>query len=199
MFIQTATKQKSPAIVLPFILQECATDIYLLVYCTMVSPHIIFQLILIKFYSGCQVRRHENTFSETINILWSCHPVQVGGISIGIQVLSTSIIAVTIDVLCRGKHIEAMFLVRWKIVIFQSTAIDRMFCLFGNIRFVRWTVQQVPAEFFHMVIFESQFRISSRFQEGTKTNSLTMYFRYFRVSVSIMVVGRTMTVLTKDI
>ena len=72
---ETTDNQKSPMLILPFILKESTTDIHFLVYCTVVSPHIVFQFILIEFYSGSQVSRHENTFSETIDILRSCHPV----------------------------------------------------------------------------------------------------------------------------
>ena len=99
MLIQTTANQKSPMLILPFILKESTTDIHFLVYRTIISPHIIFQFILIEFYSGSQVGRHEDTFSETINILRSCHPVQVGGVSVSIQVLTATIIAVTIDML----------------------------------------------------------------------------------------------------
>ena len=75
MFIQTTANQKSPMFILPFILEEGTTDIHFLIYRTIISPHIVFQFILIEFYSGSQVSRHENTFSETIDILRSCHPV----------------------------------------------------------------------------------------------------------------------------
>ena len=69
MLIQTTAKQESPLIVLPFILQESATDIYFLIYRAVISPHIVFQLILVEFDSGSQVRRHKNTFSEAVDIL----------------------------------------------------------------------------------------------------------------------------------
>ena len=54
---------------IPFILQESATDIYFLIYRAVISPHIVFQLILVEFDSGSQVRRHKNTFSEAVDIL----------------------------------------------------------------------------------------------------------------------------------
>ena len=69
MLIQTTAKQESPMIVLPFILQESATDIYFLIYRAVISPHIVFQFILVEFDSGSQVRRHKNTFSEAVDIL----------------------------------------------------------------------------------------------------------------------------------
>ena len=112
VLIQTAANQESPMLVFPFILKESTTNIHSLVYCTVVAPHVVFQFILIEFYAGSQVGRHEDTFSEAINILRSCHPVQIGGISVSIRILSATIIAVTIDVLRRCKHIETMFLVR---------------------------------------------------------------------------------------
>ena len=75
MLVQTTANKESPVLILPFILKKGTTDIHFLVYRTIISPHIIFQFILIEFYSGSQVGRHEDTFCETINILRSCHPV----------------------------------------------------------------------------------------------------------------------------
>ena len=69
MFIKTTSEQKSPTIILPFVLYESTTDIYFLIYRTVVSPHIVFQFVLIKFHSGSKIRRHENTFTKAVNIL----------------------------------------------------------------------------------------------------------------------------------
>jgi len=69
MLIQTAANQESPMIIFPFVLKESTTDIHFLVYRAVVSPHVIFQFVLIELYSGSQVGRHEDAFAEAVDIL----------------------------------------------------------------------------------------------------------------------------------
>ena len=101
----------------------------------------------------------------------------------------------------RCEYIETVFLVRREIIELHTTTIDRMLCLLSHIRFMRRTVEHISSstEFFHVMIFESQFGISSCLQERTETDRLPVYLRYFRISISVMVIRRPMTVLTEDI
>ena len=64
MFIKTTSEQKSPTIILPFVLYESTTDIYFLIYRTVVSPHIVFQFVLNKFQIQAGVTLQQSHYSE---------------------------------------------------------------------------------------------------------------------------------------
>ena len=94
-----------------------------------------------------------------------------------------------------------MFVILGEKIEFQTSSINRMLQLFGDIRFMRRTIQQIssPAVFIHMMILECQFTISTRFQVRTETDRLILQFRQLRKTISILIKTGTMTVLAKKI
>ena len=74
-----------------------------------------------------------------------------------------------------------------------------MLRLFGDVRFVSWTVQHVatPAELLQMMVLESQFRIGAGLDVRTETHRLVLQLRKFRISVTVVVVAAPFAVLTE--
>ena len=145
MLVQTSAQQDTPLFIFPFVLEESATNIHRLPGIAIVSPHIILQIVPVIFQPGSQIGRHKEAFIETVHILGTADKGQVRRLSIGIQVLFTTVIAVAVRMLCRCIQCQAVLFVRSKIVELQSPTIDGMLNLLGNIGFVRRTVQHVAA------------------------------------------------------
>ena len=145
VLIQTSAQQNAPFLVFPFILQKSTTNIYRLLRITVVSPHIVLQVIPVILQSRSQVGRHEKAFTETVHILRTADKCQVRCLSIGVLVFFAAIITVAVRMLCRSINGQTVFFIRSKIIEFQATTVDGVLNLLGNVSLVRRTVQQVSA------------------------------------------------------
>ena len=176
MLIQTTSKKNPPLIILPFVLEKATVNIHRLFRLAVVSPHIVFQTVTVVFQSGSEIGRHKEATPETVHILCTPHGRKICGFAVGIQVLPTAIITVTVCIQSRSEKTQAMFFIGREVIELQATAINSMFQLFGYIGFVRRTIQQIssPAELLQMMILKSQLRVSARLEIRTETYCLVL-------------------------
>ena len=126
---------------------------------------------------------------------------QVRSLAVSVRILVRPVITIPVCILGRSENTPFMFVILGEKIEFQTSSINRMLQLFGDIRFMRRTIQQIssPAVFIHMMILECQFTISTHFQVRTETNRLILQFRQLRKTISILIKTGTMTVLAKKI
>ena len=145
VLVEPSAHEETPAVVLPLVLQEGTLDMHLLAGGAVVALHLVAQLVVVILDTGSQVGRHEETAVETVDILSTGYHRQVAGLAIGIEVLLRAVIAVAVDMLGRGVEIDTVFLVGSKEAVAESSPVDRVVQLLGNIGLVGRTVQQVTA------------------------------------------------------
>ena len=174
---------------------------YLLIRKAIIPDHLVFQMIETILQTGSQIRWHKQEFIKTISILRTGHNRQVRSLAVSVRILVRPVITIPVCILGRSENTPFMFVILGEKIEFQTSSINRMLQLFGDIRFMRWTIQQIssPAVFIHMMILECQFTISTRFQVRTETDRLILQFRQLRKTISILIKTGTMTVLAKKI
>ena len=111
MLIQTTAQKNTPLFVFPLVLQKTAINIHRLLGMAVVSPHVIFQMITVVLQSCREIGRHEKTTPEAIHVLCASHHSEIGGLAIGIRILSATVIAVPVGIGSRSKNTETMFLI----------------------------------------------------------------------------------------
>ena len=163
MLVKPSAYQYAPAGIFPFILGVCAGYPDSLVGNPVVTPHVIFQIVLIILKTDSQVRRHEKAFLELIYILRTADPGQVRSLTVGIRVLLRAIVAVSVDMLDGSEYIEPVFLVLREPVELKTSGVDAVLCLLGNHHLMRRKVKIVAtsSELLKMVIFSGYLRIQA--------------------------------------
>ena len=77
VLVQSATQKETPLLVFPLILEEEASDAYILLESSVVAEDDILQSVVVIFSAKSQVGRHEEQFVERVNILCSCHVSEI--------------------------------------------------------------------------------------------------------------------------
>ena len=112
-----------------------------------------------------------------------------------------SVVALSLSMLRRGIDTQAMTFVLGKEVKLQAASVDLVIGLLRDVRLMRGLIHQVtsPAELADVVVFKGQLGIVAGLQIRAKTQGLRLQFTQLRVAIPVIIVGRSMTSLSKQV
>ena len=156
VFVEASSDEKSPAVGAPLVLQIARIDVHGLCHIVVVAQSHVVQIIVVIFQPRSEFGRHKYQIAEGVNILCAGHHHYVLGLTIGVYVHATAVIAVAIGVLHRGKSIETVHVVFVPKVERKVGGMNIVVGLFGYVRKVRLQINLVAtaAIFVCAVIFE---------------------------------------------
>ena len=187
--------------ILPLVLREETPDMHRLCDCTVIAQHAVLQIVIAVLHSTRKGSGHEKTTICLIVILRTAHKGHICRTTIGIGIVSRSIITLSLGMLCRGIDTKPVMLVLGKEVKLQAASVDLVIGLLRDVRLMRGLIHQVtsPAELADVVVFKGQLGIIAGLQIRAKTQGLRLQFTQLRVAISVIIVGRSMTSLSKQI
>ena len=115
-------------------------------------------LVMLVFKACSKRSRRKKHLFKVTYIHTTAHESEVIGLSKSIRILLCTIVAITINMLCRGKERELVLILLPEEVITEASAIDDMLGLLGNITLERLEVELVTptAKFIGSVVLHVQ-------------------------------------------
>ena len=151
---------------------------------------------MLIFQTGGKGSRREQYLFEITHIHTTAYESQILGFAIRIRVLLGTVITVTVHMLGRCIERKLMLVFLPEEVVSQTTAIDNVLGLFGNVGLERFKVELVatPTEFIGSVVFDVQTAELSGTIVSTETEGIHVELTDFRKAVSIHIVWITIAI-----
>ena len=145
MLVESSSDEDAEFVVLPFILCKYAGGPGVLAHVPAVAGHHVVEHVLVEFRTDSKVCGHEEALVEAIVILCPGNPCEVGGLSVCIGIFACSVVTFPVDVLRGGEGTYLVPSVRGEIVEFESSCIDAVLYLLGDVGLVRGQIQAVAS------------------------------------------------------
>ena len=185
MLVETAAEEEAPLLVFPFILEEEAADVDVLLEMTVVTENDVFQAIVVILRTKGEVGRHEEQMIEIVDILRSRNISEVAGGAISLfgrfavflrSLADAAVIALAGCCLEGEISGEAVFLVGGKIIEGETTALDVVLHLLGDVRQMGRQIEHVAAtaKLMDAMILQTEFGVWRHAEIRTETERLVL-------------------------
>ena len=190
VFVQAQSGKERQLFHLPLILHECAGYAYLLFHVAVVSGHDVVQGVVLVFQSTRKGGRGKEAVVHVAHIHAARHCRQVVGRAVGVHVALRAVVAVAVGVLHGGIERHLVFVFSPEQVVAQSSAVDDVLGLLGDVGLVGLQVELVasPPEFVRGVIFQADAAEEGGAVIRPESEGVHVQLAQFRESVAVAVV-----------
>ena len=137
MLVETHTGKQCEHVQIPLILRKGTCNAHILPHVAVVTSHYIVHTVLLELHSTRKGSRGEDAVVHAAGICRTGNPGKVIGLAVCIRVTLRAIVAVTVNMLHRGKERQLVLIGHPADIISDSTAVYDVLGLLGNVTLVR--------------------------------------------------------------